>query len=109
MGIFSLNLLLMVFNLLPVPPLDGSGAVVLLLPEHMVPKYQNALWSHPQLGLLGIFEKDTFAVLELRGGTHLILQKSRKRTKPGAQAPVDFMVDDIREARAKYAKMAKHE
>ena len=49
--------------------------------------------------------KDTFAVLELRGGTHLILEKSRNRTKPGTQAPVDFMVDDVKKARLKYAKM----
>ena len=58
-----------------------------------------------QLGLLMVFEKDTFAVLELRGGTHLILEKSRKRTKPGTQVPVDFMVDDVKNARAKFAKM----
>ena len=58
-----------------------------------------------EIGLRKIFEKDTFAVLELRGGTHLILEKSRSRTKPGTQAPVDFMVDDVTEARSKYAKM----
>ncbi len=58
-----------------------------------------------ELGLRPVFEKDTFAVLELRGGTHLILEKSRKRTKQGTQAPVDFMVDDVKKARAKYAKM----
>ncbi len=58
-----------------------------------------------ELGLRKIFEKDTFAVLELRGGTHLILEKSRNRAKPGTQAPVDFMVDDVKKARAKYAKM----
>ena len=58
-----------------------------------------------ELGLRAVFEKDTFAVLELRGGTHLILEKSRNRTKPGTQAPVDFMVDDVNKARAKYAKM----
>ncbi len=44
-------------------------------------------------------------MLELRGGTHLILEKSRNRTKPGTQAPVDFMVDDVKQARANYAKM----
>ncbi len=58
-----------------------------------------------ELGLRKIFEKDTFAVLELRGGTHLILEKSRNRIKPGTQAPVDFMVDDVKKARLKYAKM----
>ena len=58
-----------------------------------------------ELGLRQIFEKDNFAVLELRGGTHLILEKSRSRTKSGTQAPVDFMVDDVTKARSKYAKM----
>ncbi len=58
-----------------------------------------------ELGLRPVFEKDTFAVLELRGGTHLILEKSCSRTKPGTQAPVDFMVDDVTKARSKYAKM----
>ncbi len=58
-----------------------------------------------ELGLRKIFEKDTFAVLELRGRTHLILEKSRSRTKLGTQAPVDFMVDDVTKARSKYAKM----
>ena len=53
--VFALNLLLLVFNLLPVPPLDGSSAVVLFLPDEMVPRYQAALWGHPQLALLGIF------------------------------------------------------
>ena len=50
------------------------------------------------LGLRAVFEneKQTFAVLELRGGTHLIVEKSRKRIQPGDRAPVDFMVDDIK-------------
>jgi len=33
LAMFSLNLLLGVFNLLPVPPLDGSSAIMLLMPE----------------------------------------------------------------------------
>lgn len=53
--VFALNLLLFVFNLFPVPPLDGSGVIVLGLPEKIVPRYQEALWSNPQLSLLGIF------------------------------------------------------
>ncbi len=57
------------------------------------------------LGLRQLVDGDTFAVLELRGGTHLVVQKSRRRAKPGTQAPVDFMVDDVKKARAEYAKM----
>jgi Zn-dependent protease len=37
---FSLNLLLGVFNLLPVPPLDGFGAIGLLLSEKAGQKFQ---------------------------------------------------------------------
>src|SRR5687767_11323149 len=44
-AVFALNLLLFVFNLLPFPPLDGSAALVLVLPSHLVPKYQQFLWS----------------------------------------------------------------
>ena len=60
-----------------------------------------------QIGLRPVFEneKRTFSVLELRGGTHVIVEKSRKRIKEGAQAPVDLMVDDVKKARARYAKM----
>jgi Zn-dependent protease len=37
---FSLNLLLGVFNLLPVPPLDGFGAIGLLLAEESARRFQ---------------------------------------------------------------------
>jgi Zn-dependent protease len=37
---FSLNLLLGVFNLLPVPPLDGFGAIPLLLSEKSAARFQ---------------------------------------------------------------------
>jgi Zn-dependent protease len=37
---FSLNLLLCVFNLLPIPPLDGFGVVGLFLPEGPAQKFQ---------------------------------------------------------------------
>jgi Zn-dependent protease len=37
--IFSLNLLLGTFNLLPVPPLDGSTAIMLLMTENRAQRY----------------------------------------------------------------------
>jgi len=58
------------------------------------------------LGLRSVFEKDRFAVLELRGGTHLILNKSRKKITEGAVAPVDLMVDDVHAMRD-YCKSKK--
>ncbi|MCG8467509.1 MAG: site-2 protease family protein [Gemmatimonadetes bacterium] len=50
----SLNILLAVFNLLPFPPLDGSGAVPLLLSPETTRRYQDLLWRHPGLGWIGI-------------------------------------------------------
>jgi Zn-dependent protease len=36
---FALNLLLFVFNLIPLPPLDGSGVLVLFLPPAAADKW----------------------------------------------------------------------
>ena len=51
------------------------------------------------LGLRAVFKAPKFAVLELRGGTHLILNQSRRKIKPGEVAPVDLMVDDVKAMR----------
>lgn len=40
-AIFDLNLLLAIFNMIPVPPLDGSKILGLLIPER---HYENYLW-----------------------------------------------------------------
>ncbi|MBZ0268672.1 hypothetical protein K8I85_10990 [bacterium] len=53
-AVFVLNLLLAAFNLLPFPPLDGSGALVLLMPRGIVAPYQSFLWTYPQFSWLGI-------------------------------------------------------
>ena len=50
---FVLNLLLFVFNLIPVPPLDGSGAIGLFLSEENARKLQ-AFMHQPQFSLLGL-------------------------------------------------------
>ena len=49
--LFSLNLLLFLFNLLPLPPLDGSGAMTLWIPEGSMEKYFEFI-HHPQLQAL---------------------------------------------------------
>lgn len=51
---FSLNLVLCILNLLPLPPLDGSAAITLGLPKQVVPKYQDFIWGNPMLGWIGI-------------------------------------------------------
>ena len=52
--LFSLNLLLAVFNLIPVPPLDGSGAVPLLLDDRMTARYQQFVFGQPAFAWIGI-------------------------------------------------------
>lgn len=52
---FSMNLLLMIFNLLPFPPLDGSAAITLLMDKGTTTKYQEFIWSTPILGVVGLF------------------------------------------------------
>jgi len=51
--LFGLNLILMVFNLLPLPPLDGSGALPLAMSDGLAVRYRNAL-RHPAISLAGI-------------------------------------------------------
>lgn len=48
-----------------------------------------------KLGMRHIFQKDDFAVLELRGGTHLVLDKPDAPVPQGQEASFDLMVDDI--------------
>jgi Zn-dependent protease len=52
--LFSLNLLLAVFNLIPFPPLDGSGVLPVLLPESAMNAYRSFLAGRPGLAWIGI-------------------------------------------------------
>jgi len=54
-AIFSMNLLLCVFNLIPLPPLDGSGAVPLLLDEANGRRYLGFLHRTPGLLFIGLY------------------------------------------------------
>jgi len=47
------------------------------------------------LGLREIAEGADYAVLELRGGTHLVVERAARRIRPGNDAPFDLMYDDI--------------
>ena len=51
--LFTLNLLLMIFNLIPFPPLDGAGAIGLFFSEEGARRVQGLL-HRPQLSLLGL-------------------------------------------------------
>jgi membrane-associated protease RseP (regulator of RpoE activity) len=52
--LFSLNILLAVFNLLPFPPLDGSAVIPLFLDAEKTRRYQDVMWGNPALGWIGI-------------------------------------------------------
>ena len=54
------------------------------------------------VGLRPIFADADLAVLELRGGTHVVVRKTEEAPKAGAAAPFDLMVDDIEAARHDY-------
>jgi catechol 2,3-dioxygenase-like lactoylglutathione lyase family enzyme len=48
-----------------------------------------------ELGLRLIAREAEVGILELRGGTHLILLPAESPVAPGTVAPFDFMVDDV--------------
>lgn len=50
---FSMNLLLAILNLIPVPPLDGSAAMGLFLPPDLLHRWKRLLQT-PGVALLGI-------------------------------------------------------
>lgn len=51
---FSLNLILFVFNLIPIPPLDGSGILPMYMNEERGRKYLEAV-RNPAFTFIGIF------------------------------------------------------
>ena len=51
--LFSLNILLALFNLIPVPPLDGKTAIGLILPEKIAEQYRE--WTRqPMFQMFGV-------------------------------------------------------
>lgn len=48
-----------------------------------------------KIGLREVVLEETFIILEVRGGTHLILSPTEDDIKPGTMAPFDLMVDDV--------------
>ena len=49
--IIQLNLLLMIFNLLPIPPLDGSKVLLTFLPD----RYKEAFYNFERFGIIILF------------------------------------------------------
>ena len=55
-----------------------------------------------RLGMRHIHQGESIAVLELRGGTHLVVRRAENAIESGRRAPFDLMVDDVDAARADY-------
>ena len=55
------------------------------------------------VGLRPIVTRDELAVLELRGGTHVVVRQAGQPPAPGTTAPFDLMVDDVDAAHRDYA------
>jgi hypothetical protein len=56
------------------------------------------------VGLRPIVTRDELAVLELRGGTHVVVRQSEQPPAPGTGAPFDLMVDDVDAMHRDYAE-----
>ena len=56
------------------------------------------------VGLRPIVTMDELAVLELRGGTHVVVRHTEPPPQHGDRAPFDLMVDDIDAAHRDYAE-----
>ena len=52
--LFTLNLIMFVLNLLPLPPLDGSGVIALFMPDNTARSYRSIV-SNPTFGFIGFF------------------------------------------------------
>jgi hypothetical protein len=55
------------------------------------------------VGLRPIFQDTDLAVLEFRGGTHVVVRRPEQPPVVGTAAPFDLMVDDIEATRRDYA------
>lgn len=53
-ALFSMNLALMALNLIPLPPLDGSAGIAVLLSENVARRYTQWLHDNRTLGMVGM-------------------------------------------------------
>src|SRR5262245_17840098 len=76
------------------PPL-AVGHVVL-----RVANVESAAAFYQQLGLRPVWVRADMAILELRGGTHLLLFATAAKRRAARDAPFDLMADDVDAAHA---------
>jgi len=84
---------------------DPRPAVAIGHVEHRVASVAKSARFFEALGVRPIFRNRDFAVMELRGGTHIILAKAKGKIGKGTEAPFDLIVDDVDAFRAGCAKL----
>ena len=57
-----------------------------------------------KVGLRPIVMRGELAVLELRGGTHVVVRQTDQPPEPGTGAPFDRMVDDVDATHSDFAE-----
>jgi len=58
---------------------------------------------YAELGLRPVWQRPSMAVLELAGGTHLMLFQAKRAPKAASVRSFDFMVSDVEALRARLA------
>ena len=84
---------------------DARPGVAIGHVEHHVADVGKSAKFLEALGVRPIMRQRNFAVMEVRGGTHIILAKAKGKIEKGAAAPFDLIVDDVDETRAACAKL----
>lgn len=59
---------------------------------------------YTELGLRPVMQQPSMAILELRGGTHLMLFQAKRAPRSGAVRSFDFMVSEVEPLRARLAE-----
>jgi catechol-2,3-dioxygenase len=85
---------------------DPRPAVAIGHVEHRVASVAKSAKFLESIGMRPIHRSRDFAVMELRGGTHIILAKAKAKIAKGADAPFDLIVDDVDETRRACAKLS---
>jgi catechol-2,3-dioxygenase len=83
---------------------DPRPSVAIGHVEHHVADVAKAAAWYESLGVRRIFRRRNFAVMEVRGGTHIIIAAAKKKTADGEPAPFDFIVDDVDATRKECAR-----
>ena len=86
-----------------VPTDDGRPPVWIGHAALFVPDIAASKEFFVKIGLRLVEAHERVVVMELRGGTHLILLPANKPVEAQARAPFDLMVDDLDAAQAAYA------